>query len=222
MTLVQRFPFRSDVYDEILKDASLLKNADKIFNTLFMSMPDKIFNPEKMLEYQKRLKKSDIDEEDLELDFDEEEFNREKERKRQERMKKYEQCITVILDMLLENQEITLQFLNERFTKEEREILIPTAEIFREVIIELLTEGNIDIGELRKEQTEYLMDTSDGFILNEMLLGIMDNPKYRNIKKIYVYQIEDGQYIHFKHVKDEAGNLKNFKCSNVGFRYEER
>lgn len=222
MTLVQRFPFRSDVYDEILKDASLLKNADKIFNPLFMSMPDKIFNPEKMLEYQKRLKKSDIDEEDLELDFDEEEFNREKERKRQERMKKYEQCITVILDMLLENQEITLQFLNERFTKEEREILIPTAEIFREVIIELLTEGNIDIGELRKEQTEYLMDTSDGFILNEMLLGIMDNPKYRNIKKIYVYQIEDGQYIHFKHVKDEAGNLKNFKCSNVGFRYEER
>ena len=168
------------------------------------------------------MKKSDIDEEDLELDFDEEEFNREKERKRQERMKKYEQCITVILDMLLENQEITLQFLNERFTKEEREILIPTAEIFREVIIELLTEGNIDIGELRKEQTEYLMDTSDGFILNEMLLGIMDNPKYRNIKKIYVYQIEDGQYIHFKHVKDEAGNLKNFKCSNVGFRYEER
>ena len=139
-----------------LKDASLLKNADKIFNPLFMSMPDKIFNPEKMLEYQNRLKKSDIDEEDLELDFDEEEFNREKERKRQERMKKYEQCITVILDMLLENQEITLQFLNERFTKEEREILIPTAEIFREVIIELLTEGNIDIGELRKEQTEYL------------------------------------------------------------------
>ena len=157
-------------------------------------MPDKIFNPEKMLEYQKRLKKSDIDEEDLELDFDEEEFNREKERKRQERMKKYEQCITVILDMLLENQEITLQFLNERFTKEERKILIPTAEIFREVIIELLTEGNIDIGELRKEQTEYLMDTSDGFILNEMLLGIMDNPKYRNIKKIYVYQIEKMSY----------------------------
>lgn len=33
---------------------------------------------------------------------------------------------------------------------------------------------------------------------------------------------EDGQYIHFKHVRDEAGNYKNFKCSNIGFRYEER
>ena len=37
MTLVQRFPFRSDVYDKILKDASLLKNADKIFAPMFSS-----------------------------------------------------------------------------------------------------------------------------------------------------------------------------------------
>ena len=47
MTLVQRFPFRSDVYDKILKDASLLKNADKIFAPLFSSRINKIFNPEK-------------------------------------------------------------------------------------------------------------------------------------------------------------------------------
>jgi hypothetical protein len=222
MTLVQRFPFRSDVYDVILKDAGLLKNTDKIFNPLFMNMPDKIFNPEKMLEFQKRLKKSDNTDDDMELDFDEEEFNREKELKRQERMRKYAQCITVILDKLLENKEISLELLNEKCTEEERKKIIPTAEIFREVIIEFLTEGDIDISELRKEQTEYLMDTSEGFILNEMLLGIMDNSAYRSIKKIYVYQIEDGQYIHFKHVRDEAGNYKNFKCSNIGFRYEER
>lgn len=222
MTLVQRFPFRSDVYDVILKDAGLLKNTDKIFNPLFMNMLDKIFNPEKMLEFQKRLKKSDNTDDDMELDFDEEEFNREKELKRQERMRKYAQCITVILDKLLENKEISLELLNEKCTEEERKKLIPTVEIFREVIIEFLTESDIDISELRKEQTEYLMDTSEGFILNEMLLGIMDNSAYRSIKKIYVYQIEDGQYIHFKHVRDEAGNYKNFKCSNIGFRYKER
>lgn len=35
MTLVQRFPFRSDVYDKVLKDVSLLKNVDKIFSPLF-------------------------------------------------------------------------------------------------------------------------------------------------------------------------------------------
>lgn len=34
MTLVQRFPFRSDVYDKVLKDVSLLKNVDKIFSAV--------------------------------------------------------------------------------------------------------------------------------------------------------------------------------------------
>ena len=70
MTLVQRFPFRSDVYDKILKDVSLLKNADKIFAPLFSSRINKIFNPEKMMEYQKKLKKSDVEDESMELDFD--------------------------------------------------------------------------------------------------------------------------------------------------------
>ena len=51
----------------------------------------------------------------------------------------------------------------------------PTAEIFREVIIEFLTAGTIDIGALQKEQTDYLMDASDGFVLNEMLLGLMED-----------------------------------------------
>lgn len=122
MTLVQRFPFRSDVYDEILKDASLLKNADKIFNPLFMSMPDKIFNPEKMLEYQKRLKNRTLMKKTLNWILTRKNLT-ERKREKAGKNEKYEQCITVILDMLLENQEITLQFLNERFTKEEREIL---------------------------------------------------------------------------------------------------
>ncbi len=222
MTLVQRFPFRSDVYDLVLKDATLLTNVDKIFSPLFMGRLNKIFNPEKMLEYQKRLKKSNIDDEDVELDFDEEEFNREKEQKRLEKMEKYKKCIQIILDRLLINKQMDLRILNESCTNEERSTLIPTAEIFREVIIEFLTEGNIDINKLRKEQNDYLMDTSDEFVLNEMLITIMDNTKYKNIGKIYIYPIENEEYVHFKGVKDELGNLKNFKCSNVGLKYEER
>lgn len=222
MTLVQRFPFKSGIYDLILKDVLLLKNVDKIFNPLYVGHMDKIFNPEKMLEYQKRLKKSDIGEEDIELDFDEEEFNKEKELKRIERMEKYSGCIKAILDKVLEYKEIDLKTLKEMSTMDDMGVLIPTVEIFREVIIEFLTEGSIDIVQLRKEQTEYLMDTSDGFVLNEMLLNIMDSPKYRRVSKIYVYQIDDKEFIHFKNVRDESGKIKNFRCSNIGFKYEER
>ena len=139
MTLVQRFPFRSDVYDKILKDVSLLKNADKIFAPLFSSRINKIFNPEKMMEYQKKIKKSDVEDESMELDFDEEEYNREKEQRRQERMKKYEGCVNVILEQLVIHKETTLETLNISCKEEERERLLTTAEIFREVIIEFLT-----------------------------------------------------------------------------------
>lgn len=217
MTLVQRFPFRSDVYDLILKDASLLENVDKIFNPLYTGRIDKIFNPEKMFEYQQRLKKSDIEDDDTELDFDEDEFNREKEHKRQERMNKYAGSVRILIDKLLDNREFDLKKLNDDCTPQEKEKLIPTIEIFREIIIEFLTEGSIDIDELRKEQSEYLMDTSDGFVLNEMLLNIMDDAKYKSIKKINIFPVQDGEYIHFKGLKDENGNIKNIKCSNVAF-----
>lgn len=222
MTLVQRFPFRSGIDDRILKNAALLKNVDKIFNPLFAGRLDKILNPEKMLEYQRRLKKSDEKEETVELDFSEEEFSREKERKRQERMAKYENSIKVILDKLWEERNMDLRLLQECCTEEERSRLIPTVEIFREIMIEFLTEGTIEIAELRREQTEYLMGTSEGFVLNEMLLNLMENPRYKGMKKIHIFPIEDGEYIHFRGVKDESGNLKNFKCSNIGFSCEER
>lgn len=222
MTLVQRFPFRSEFYDLILKDASLLKNVDKVFQPLFTGRPNKIFNPEKVLEYQKKLKKSNIDEEDVELDFDQEAYDREKEQKRLERMKKYEGCVRVILEKLLKYGTLTLETLNMECVETERKLLLPTAEIFREVVIEFLTAGMIDVAALKKEQMDYLMDASDGFVLNEMLLGILEDKKFRKIRKIYVFPMEDSDYVHFQQVLNEVGNIRNFKCSNVGFQYEER
>lgn len=222
MSLVQRFPFRSDVYDVILKDAGLLRNVDKIFNPLYTGQMGKLFNPEKMLEYQKRLKASDVEEEAVELNLDVEEYNREKERKQKERMERYSESITLILDKLLENGQFTLRQLGAECTKAERNILIPTVEIFREIIIEFLSEGVVDMDNLRKEQTEYLMDTSESFVLNEMLLAIMEKEKYRKIGVIYIFPMEEEEHVHFREVRDEAGNIRNLKCSNIGFRYEGR
>lgn len=222
MTLVQRFPFRSDLFDVILKDASLIGNVDKILTPLFVGHMDKSFNPEKMLEYQKKLKKINEEAEDVELDFDEEEYNREREQQRLERMKKYSYSVEVFLDKLLEWGQLNLRMLSEKCDNDERRKLIPTMEIFREIVIEFLTEGVIDMDELRKEQTEYLMDTSEGFVLNEMLLAIMENKRYKRIKKIHIFPVEGEEYVYFRNVMDEMGNRKNFKCSNVEFRYEER
>ena len=222
MTLVQRFPFRSDIYDVILKDAALLKNIDRVFNPLFVSRVHKIFNPEKMLEYQKKLQKFSVDDEAVELDFDEDAYNREKEQRRLEHMKKYEDCIGVLLEYLLENGTFTLQDLSEGCDKEAWQRLFPTAEIFREVIIEFLTAGTIDISELQKEQTNYLVDASEGFVLNEKLLSLMENKRFRKIGKICIFPMEDSEHVLFQNIMSESGNKRNFKCSNIGFRFEER
>ena len=128
----------------------------------------------------------------------------------------------MILEQLVIHKEMTLETLNISCKEEERERLLPTAEIFREVIIEFLTAGTIDIGTIQKEQTDYLMDASEGFVLNEMLLAILEDRRYRKIGKIHIFPMEDGKHVHFKNVMDEAGNRRNFKCSNVGFCYEER
>jgi hypothetical protein len=55
-----------------------------------------------------------------------------------------------------------------------------------------------------------------------MLLAILEDRRYRKIGKIHIFPMEDGKHVHFKNVMDEAGNRRNFKCSNVGFCYEER
>lgn len=221
MTLVQRFPFRAEVYDLILKDASLLIHADKIWNPLFNGQMRKIFNPEKMLEYQKRLKKSMPEDEAMELDLDEEIYRLEQEQQRKERRQRYYKSLQLLLDKLVQYKEMDLRQLSIELTGEEKKILIPTAEIFREIMIEFLSEGKIDMTELRKEQSDYLMDTMDTFVLNEMLLSVMEEEQLRSIHILTVYPIEGEEPVYFRNVVDENGDVRNLKCSNVGFRFEE-
>lgn len=221
MTMVQRFPFRSGIYDKILKDAALLVNADRILNPLFIGQTDKIFNPEKMLEFQKKLKKSEVPEEETQLDFDANAYNLEREQKRRERMKKYEDSVRVLMYELSERGEMDLKDLSTQLSMESREKLIPTAQIFREIIIEFLTAGEIHLHALRKEQKGYLMDTSEGFVLNEMLLTVTEEAALKKINTIYIKPCEEVPPVYFKDVKDEQGNIKNIKCSNVKFKCEE-
>lgn len=137
-------------------------------------------------------------------------------------MKKYENSIRLLLEQLLKQGEMTLATLNEICNETERKQLIPNAEIFREIMIEFLIAGAIDVAALQKEQKDYLMEASEGFVLNEMLLTILEEKEFQKIAKIRIFPMEEDAHVYFRHIVDENGNFRNFKCSNIGFRYEER
>ena len=81
MSIIKRYNIQTDLYDKVLDDSSKLDNLDNMLRPLFISKPDKIYNINKCLQYQRAIKKEDI-ESDEEIEFDEEEYSREKELKK--------------------------------------------------------------------------------------------------------------------------------------------
>lgn len=113
-----------------------------------------------------------------------------------------------------------MAFLRESISEEEKELLIPTAEIFREIMIELLTMQVIHVEAWKEEQKEYLMDKSYKFHLNEMLLSIIEENEWDFMKEIYIFRTEQKEMVLFSHVKNELGEYRNISCSNVEMWWE--
>ena len=220
MTMVQRFSFRSELYDKVLDNVSLLENIHIVMNPLFLGQTDKRYNPNKAFEYQKKIRKDNREDEVVELGFDGERYREEKEREKKERLNRYYKSIRIILEELFNNKNISLGFLSETVVGEKREKMIPTAEIFREIMIEFLTAGVIDIEVLEKERSEYLAETADNFHLNEMILRAVEDKRLSGIKKIYIRPAEKQSTVYFHQVNDEYGNVRSIKCSNVEMWYE--
>lgn len=220
MTMVQRFHMRSELYDRILRDSSLLENIHQIFQPLFWRNTDKVYHPGKAFEVQKRIRKADSEDETMELGFDEELYQGELEKKRRERLKKYSESLSLLIKEMIRNNGISLAKLKETVFEEQKDLLIPSLEIFREIMIELLSAHIIYPEELRRERREYLSETSGQFQLNEMLLDILEENHLQKIKKICIRRCEDKKLIYFEQVRDENGEYKNIRCSNVEFWYE--
>ncbi len=215
MTMVQRFYFRSEIYDRILADVSLLGAAHEMIGTLFFKAPEKRYHPEKAFEYQRRLRREAKEDESVELDFDGEAYEEEQEQRARERLKKYEESLELILILMSERGRITLSELRNEVFAAQGQTLIPSLEIFREIIIELLTAETMDLEALAQEQREYLLESSGSFQLNEMLLLIRQKPELLHIKIIHAARTARGEPVYFEHVWSEDGEYKTIRCSDV-------
>ena len=218
MTLIKRFNLRTELYDKVLKNPESLRNIEYFIRPLLNQEVDKIYNINKSVEIQKPIRSRLKDEDEEVLEFDNEQWQEEKIAKQREKLKLYNGSLSVILAHAHENNGISLKNLKEGLNGDYSQ-LIPNVEIFKEIVIELLRNEDIDIPELKKERSEHIAENSAlEFQLNESILELMDsNPYLEDIKKISTYRINDETTVIFENVNSSAGKIKRIYCSNIYF-----
>lgn len=225
VSLIRRFSFRNEFYDKVLENPAALENLDYFLRPLFNQEPEKVYNLNKALLYQKPSVRNE--EEDIEeiLDFDEEAYRKEQEQKHKEKMKQYENSLGILLEQAVSEGEISLLNLQNKIHKDEitsKEIqkqLIPSVEIFKEIMVELIRNKEIDIEKIKRERSEFIQEQTEDFQLSEMLLQLSESRfADQKIRKIEVYRIEDGNTVTFDSVQTEVGETKSIRCSNILIR----
>lgn len=225
MSLIRRFPLRTGLYDRILENAGALAGLEYFLRPLFIRDGEKIYNLNKAFQYQRLSKKNEEADTEEALDFDEEAWQAERERIQREKIKRYRKSLSCLIEKASEKGEISLQELGGSLTLEEKEKLIPNVEIFKEIMVELIRNREIDIRELRKERSQFIQDSPGEFQINDMLLQLADEEQEelrekdrQPILKIETYRIDDGSTVVFHSVENERGEQKDILCSNVLIR----
>lgn len=221
MSLIRRFPMRTELYDKILENPGALANLDYFLRPLFGREPDKVYNLNKAFQLQRPIRKREEEDIAEELDFDEEEWIKEQERLQKEKLKRYETSLCRLLKYAAGKGEISLREIStlteER--EDERMELIPNVEVFKEIMVELIRNQEIDIAALAKERSEFIQDRPGEFHLNEMLLYLAEEyPEFRDIRRVETYRIEDGSAVTFEGILNEDRERKTIRCSNVRIR----
>ena len=220
MSLIRRFSLRTELYDKLLENPAALEELEYFLRPLFNQDAEKVYNLNKAFQLQRPVRRQTEEDTRETIDFDEEAWEREQERLRREKLKRYEQSLTVLLEQAVraEKGEITLEQVEER-TREQvefRDRLIPNVEIFKEIMVELIRNREMELDVLRKERSQFIQDQQEEFQLNEMLLQLTEeNPELSNVQRIRVERLEKAGTVTFAGIRNENGERKDIRCSNV-------
>lgn len=217
MVLIKRFNIRNDLYAKVLEDSNHLANLDYFLRPLFNNEIDKVYNMNKAFEIQKPInKKQELDVDEL-FEVDDDTWQEEQRKIYEEKIKKYANCLDVILINTHRRGSISLAEL-KNIVADEINHLIPTVEIFREVVVELLKSKTINIDELRKERSEYMTQTGLDFQINEVILNLIDESRdYGDTTQIETIRIENNQVVVFENVDSDTGKVRRIRCSDILF-----
>lgn len=227
MSLIKRFSFRTEMYDKLLENPAALGELEYFLRPLFNQDAQKGYNLNKAFQLQRPVRRQIEEDVGEQLDFDEEKWQQEQERLRREKLERYEQSLTSLLGMAIraDKGEVTLKEAGVQVKEDTkvRDLLIPNVEIFKEIMVELIKNRDMQISVLKKERSQFIQDRQGEFQLNEMLLQLVDeNPEFENVERIEVSRLEEGGTVDFEGILDEDGKRRKIRCSNVRIRVETR
>ena len=220
MAMIKRFSLRSELYEPMIEHPGQLTKLEYFLRPLFQNDVDKVYNLNRCLQLQRPIRqKSQQDEGEL-LEFDAQEFERQKEEKLRKRLKKYENSMCFLVKKIVDQGSLKLSQL-ENLSEQERIVLIPNVEIFREIMVEFLKSKSIDIEALRQERSQVLSEGSVNFQLNEMLLDIVEKEKLTQLSHLEISRTPREKIVTFTNVPDEEGNIRTIRCSDILFSCQE-
>lgn len=218
MSLIQRFSIRNELYDKLLADGSLLENIDVFYRPLFYQVPEKIYNINKSMELQRPIRKKSVTEEEEIISFDEEDWQYELLQKQKEKLNKYRKSLGFIMELVKEKKNISLKEIKDIMLRREEGIslLIPDINIFKEIMVELIKAGEINITALRKEKKEIVVEQTPEFQLHDMLLEIFgEDNAGSQVEKISIRRKIKDETVIFEGVEDELGRKRDIRCSDM-------
>jgi len=220
MTMIKRFNLRTSLYDEVLKNHSHLEQMDEFLRALFVKSPRKIYNINKSLELQKPIRNRTEEGDFLTAidDYGDESYEIEQKRMK---LEKYRKALKILIEQAKDGGT-SLYKLKMELSEDELATLLPTVGIFKEILLELLQEGEIDVEAWRREQEESFVFESFDFRLSHLLLDILASEKlWHPLKKISIYKVvgsahlEEETIVTFFGILGDDGRLKTISCSNV-------
>lgn len=216
MSLIKRFSLENELFEPMLKNSGIMARLDRFLRPLFNQDCEPQYNINKAFAPQKLVRGRQVEEEELEMLFDDGAWQEEQQRKQKEKLRKYRLALQTLLEYVNEYKTLTLKALSECVTQETICDLMPTVDIFKEIMIELIKVRKIDVEEVIEASKAYLEEESLSFHLTPMLIKlIQEEETLSEIKSIEVYRLKEDEPIVFYGVKNEQGKATQIKCSNV-------
>lgn len=221
MAFIKRFRLRSDLYDKILNNPLTLGKLDFFMRPLYNHNISQSYNLNKAFEEQNTSLHNSEEEEEI-ISFEEEQWLKEQSQRQARRHKQYKNSMGLLLAVVKEKGETSLIKLYESLTVEERETLVPNAEVFKEIMIELLKAKHIDIQAILQEQREQFTEQFTGFQLNECIIELVKEQEGLGGLTCLRVERAEGEPVILSGVLGEDGTVKRITCSNVHFIVDER